>query len=145
MQIPAVNLNSLTAAPITPREDPSFGSLAAVETGKRELNSSGKEKGQQKQTPTFAKLSECDSDDDDIPLSELTRLSPTPASVTHKRIRASSPTAGGRPTRRLVSSMCIILPIVKPLISEARAPMLLLAKLHNHPKLQRRSDFCTHG
>ena len=116
MQIPAVDphhLNSLMAAPLTPREDQSSTSLAAFEMGKMPSSSTRKENREQKQALTFAKLSECDSGDDDNHLSVLTRLSPTPASVKQKRTRAASPATGVRHARLLVSSIGIKLHVLQ--------------------------------
>lgn len=105
VQIPTVDslhLNTLAAVPISPREDTPFISRTDVEMKTMDLRNNCKESGQTKRVPTFAKLSEEDSGDDDIPLSELTRLSPTPVQATNKRGRPPSPTLAnvGRPARR---------------------------------------------
>ncbi|KAK2467173.1 hypothetical protein APHAL10511_000722 [Amanita phalloides] len=105
MQIPTVDpllINARTSAPKTPRDETT---LVNAEMENAEYAYGKDDKDNMKQVPKFSNLCEPDSGDDDIPLSELGRLSPSPAFVqgVNKRGRAASPAATnmGRPTRRM--------------------------------------------
>ncbi|KAF8631831.1 hypothetical protein AX15_002198 [Amanita polypyramis BW_CC] len=108
VQIPTIeplHLNARTSGPTMPCDETPFTRRAIAVTNKI-YDGDGDD---MKQVPALSKLSEPDSgDDDDVPLSELTRLSPTPNMSfqgVNKRERAPSPAAAkaSRPARRLVS------------------------------------------
>ncbi|KAF8327823.1 hypothetical protein F5887DRAFT_163239 [Amanita rubescens] len=84
-----------TSAPMTPHDETSLAGRTIAETKMINLIYSKPDSDNVKQSPTFSELSRLDSGDDDIPLAQLSRLSPSPpppvVQGTNKRGRAASP------------------------------------------------------
>ncbi len=152
MQIPTVEPMQMTctSAPMTPRDETSLAGRAIAETKKINLIYSKPDSDNVKQSPTFSELSKLDSGDDDIPLAQLSRLSPSPPPVvqgTNKRGRAASPapTNVGRPIRRLVSSITFAVTALEPCISGAPTLRMSPVKWPSHLKRPERWDSIIYG
>ncbi|KAF8624937.1 hypothetical protein AX17_006963 [Amanita inopinata Kibby_2008] len=105
--VESLHMNTLASTPISALQDiPSAGKMIAdsEERKKVEHDSYPDENEYSHAVPTFSKLSGLDSDDDDMPLSELTSIFVVQGSS--KRSRPPSPVTGGkgRPTRRMRGS-----------------------------------------
>lgn len=133
------------SAPMTPRDETSLAGRAIAETKQINLVYSKPDSDNVKQSPTFSELSQLDSGDDDIPLAQLSRLSPSPPPVvqgTNKRGRAVSPapTNVARPIRRLVSSITFTVVALEPCISGAPTLRTSPVKRPSHLKRPERLD-----
>lgn len=147
MQMPTVDPLQIkrTSAPMTPRDETPFAGRPTAETKKIDLIFSKNDSDSVKQAPTFSELSEIESEDDDVPLATLARISPSPPPAVqgaNKRGRASSPGPAnmGRPNRRMVSQITYLVMVLEPCISGAPVLRMSAVKRLSRPKHPGRWD-----
>lgn len=146
MQMPTVDPLQIkrTSAPTTPRDETPFAGRPTAEA-KIDLIFGKNDGDTVKQAPTFSELSEIESEDDDVPLAALARISPSPPPAVqgaNKRGRASSPgpTNVGRPNRRMVSQITYLVMVLEPCISGAPVLRMSAVKRLSRPKYPGRWD-----